>query len=107
MKKKLLISFIIIFVFASTGYSQPRVDTSSDEKMKASIAKVRESLPENRRHEFDEALEIMLFSQVDLPNLFVVGTTGVNVVEAKIKQSLNGKTAQEIISQSAQIKERT
>ena len=104
MKKKLLISFIIIFVFASTGYSQPRVDTSSDEKMKASIAKVRESLPENRRHEFDEALEITLFSQVDLQNLFVAGATGVNVVEAKIKQSLNGKTAQEIIAQSAQIK---
>jgi len=104
MKKKLLISFIIIFVFASTGYSQPRFDTSSDEKMKASIAKVRESLPENRRHEFDEALEITLFSQVDLQNLFVAGATGVNVVEAKIKQSLNGKTAQEIIAQSAQIK---
>ena len=104
MKKKLLISFIIIFVFASTGYSQPRVDTSSDAKMKASITKVREALPEIKRPEFDEALEIILFSQVDLPNLFVVGATGVNVVEAKIKQSLNGKTAQEIIAQSAQIK---
>lgn len=103
MKKKLLICFIIIFVFASTGYSRPRIDTSSDEKMKASITKVRESLPENRRHEFDEAFEIMFFSQVDLKYLFA-GTTGVNVVEAKIKQSLNGKTAQEIIAQAAKIK---
>lgn len=102
--KKLLLGFIIIFVFASPGCSQPKIDTSSDEKMKASISKVRESLPENKRHEFDEALQIISFNKIDLKNLFVIGTTGVNVIEIEVKQSLQGKTAKEVIIQALQIK---
>lgn len=103
MYKKQLLNFIMAIVIA-TGCSKPTVDTSSDETMKSSIAKVRESLPVEKRAEFDEALSIIAFSEIDLKNLFASGAAGVNVTEAKVKQSLHGKTGDEIIAQAAQIK---
>lgn len=88
--------FILVLL---AGCSQPRVDTSSDEKMKESIAEARESLPENRRAEFDRALLTLSMSQVDFAEVFATGKTpDKEAIGSDLKKSLEGKTAEEIIA---------
>ncbi|MCP4111753.1 MAG: hypothetical protein GY749_40555 [Desulfobacteraceae bacterium] len=55
MKRLLFIGLIALLL---TDCGEAKIDTSSDESMKASIEKVRKSLPENKRDAFDEALKI-------------------------------------------------
>ena len=86
-----------------TACAKPRVDTSSDEAMKRSIKAVRESLPENERAKFDESLRIVALSQVDFSTLVATGSSGVNLTEAKVKEVLAGKTAEEIIASADRI----
>jgi len=86
-----------------TACAKPRVDTSSDEAMKRSIKAVRESLPENERAKFDESLQIVALSQVDFSTLIATGSSGVNLTEAKVKEVLAGKTAEEIIASADRI----
>lgn len=100
--KKLLWLILILFI-ALTGCSNPKIDTSTDETMKASIAKVGESLPENERAKFFDAIKIVSFNELDLKDLFAAGITGTNTTMAKVKQTLNGKTGAEVIEQAEQI----
>ncbi|HOB54188.1 MAG TPA: hypothetical protein PKG76_15865 [Acidobacteriota bacterium] len=83
--------------------AKPRIDTSSDEAMKKSIATVRESLPEKDREKFDESLKIVAFSQMDFSTLVAAGSSGMNLTETKVKQVLAGKTAEEIIAAADRI----
>lgn len=102
MKLKLIILlFVAIFL---VGCSKPTVDASSDESMKASIAKVRESLPAEKRIQFDEALQLMAFSKINLKSIFTEGSAGVGNLEGKMKDAVHGKTGEQIIAEAAQIK---
>jgi hypothetical protein len=86
------------------GCGQPKVDTSSDEKMKQSLAEVRESLPENRRAEFDAALQTLVLNQVDFSALFATGETPEAEAAAQdYKSAIQGKTAEEIIAAADRI----
>ena len=51
IKKILGLALIVVLI---AGCSDPKIDASSDESMKASVQKVRESLPESKRGDFDE-----------------------------------------------------
>ncbi len=44
---------LVLATMAITGCSDPTIDASSEAKMKESVAKVRESLPEAKRTDFD------------------------------------------------------
>ena len=102
MKLKL---FVLVFLAISlVGCSKPTVDASSDESMKTSIAKVRESLPEEKRDQFDEALQLMAFSQIDLKSIFTEGAAGVSNLKGKMKDAVHGKTGEQIIAEASQIK---
>ena len=86
--KRLCIFLFIIGIFFSCG--QPKIDTSNDEKMKASIEKVRKSLPENEREKFDKAVMRLAFKDFSLENL-MAGEVGKNITEMKMKDAINGK----------------
>lgn len=61
------ISAVLIVILSLTiliGCSNPKIDTSSDESMKTSIEKVRQSLPKEKKEQFDEALKIIAFDQI-------------------------------------------
>ncbi|WP_207678890.1 DUF6694 family lipoprotein [Desulfonema magnum] len=47
------IFFIGLTALLLIGCSEAKIDTSTDESMKASIEKVRKSLPEDKRGTFD------------------------------------------------------
>lgn len=91
------------FTLLLTACAKPRIDTSSDEAMKRSIAAVRESLPESERAKFDESLKIVALSQIDFSTMIATGSSGVNLTETKVKEVLAGKTADEIIATADRI----
>ncbi|MEQ9867444.1 DUF6694 family lipoprotein [Pectobacterium aroidearum] len=102
MKRILGISLIVLSL---VGCNEPKIDASTNDSMKASISKVRESLPESKRSQFDEALKVAVFSQINFKELMQAGmTNNSSVIEEKMKQSLNGKTGEQIISYAATLK---
>lgn len=101
--KKLLIFMLAFGVFF--GCADPKVDGTSDETMKDSIAKVRESLPDDKKPEFDEALQILAFSQFDFGELMAAGMTdNTDFLESKMRIAVNGKTADQIMAEANKIK---
>ena len=100
-KKLILISVLVLFL---SGCSDPKIDASTDESIKVSIEKVRQSLPDDKRAEFDDALKILAFSQISLKGLFADGATGVSSAKGKMKDVLNGKTGEEVIAEAERIK---
>lgn len=102
MKKFLLPSIILLFIIY--GCSDPKVDASSDESIKTSIEQVRQSLNQEKKNKFDEALKILAFSQIDFKTLLAEGASGVGTTEIKMKAALDGKTGDEIILEAERIK---
>lgn len=99
---KLILPFLMAVLIA--GCSDPKIDATTDESMKASIEKVRQSLPQDKRDSFDEALKILAFSQIDLKGLFAEGASGVGSTKGKMKDALNGKTGLQVIAEADRIK---
>lgn len=101
------ISEVLIAILSLTiliGCSSPKIGTSSDESMKASIEKVRQSLPKEKKEQFDEALKIIAFDQINLKDIFSTGAEGIGITEAKMKEALNGKTGNDVIAEAEKIK---
>lgn len=90
---------MILILALLVGCGQPRVDTSTDEAMEASLKEVRESLPENQRAEFDSALQTLAMSRVDFAELLSTGKAPDAEAAARdLKSTLHGKTAGEIVA---------
>lgn len=118
MKSKPAIHFfcfsLLTVLMLMSGCSDPRIDASSDDSMTDSIAKVRESLPEDKRDDFDEAVQIIAYSQTDFLGLFAEGMAGgistetAMKTEAKMKDVMkdvmNGKTGTEVIAEAERIR---
>lgn len=100
MLKKIAVS---VLTLALVGCSDPKVDATSQESMKASLEKVRESLPEEKRAELDQALALLAFSQIDMESLMAGSTTVASSYTAKLKDVLGGKTGSEIIAAASRI----
>jgi len=102
MNKKLI--FLPIIMLFIVGCSDPKIDASTDESMKASIEKVRQSLPQEKKAKFDDALKILAFSQISLKGLFADGASGISSTKGKMKDALNGKSGEEVIAEADRIK---
>ena len=97
MRKVLCI--LVVGTFALGCDSEPRIDTSSDAVMKTSIEEVRSTLSSEEQEKFDEALQVLAFSGVTLENLFTEGLTGgVSGLQGRFKETLQGKSASEVIA---------
>lgn len=57
MKRCLLVVLICVLM----ACSEPTIDASSDEAMGQSVSEVRESLPEEHRADFDQAVRELAF----------------------------------------------
>ena len=106
--KHIFLSFSIIVLFF-TGCSGPTIDTTTDESMRASIEEVRNSLDSDEQVEFDDALKIIMFSNINTGGMLVAAFTGdvpnKESMVGNLKKSLEGKSASEIISDAQEIKE--
>ncbi|MDJ0594850.1 MAG: hypothetical protein QNJ72_33550 [Pleurocapsa sp. MO_226.B13] len=70
--------------------------------MKSSIEKVRQSLPEDQRGEFDRAFQIIVFGQ--MKDIYTSKMPLPIYPEQKIKELVNGKTGLEIIASAEDVK---
>lgn len=104
--KRLKYLVICLLTTVLVGCFEPTMDTSSMESIKASTQAIRDTLSEPERLEFNEALKVIMFSQIDMKDLFLAGTSDVGKanLENKYKDVLHGKTAKEIIAEAARIK---
>lgn len=93
MKKSILVAILAVLV---SGCGDKKVDSSTDEKFKSSIEIVKNSLPDEKKQEFEEAVKVLALSEVG--NLFEAAANPEGV-QRKIKDKLHGKTAEEIISE--------
>lgn len=73
----------------------------SDEEQKASIERVKESLPEDRRDDFEEAMKTLLFS--DIQNLGDLADS--DGIVRRLQDRIDGKTGEEIIAEAEKARE--
>jgi hypothetical protein len=95
--------WLVLAAMALGGCGDPTVDASTDESMKASIERVRASVKQERRDEFENAIKVIAFADVDgLGSLAALSATG--GLERALKDRINGKSADEIMSEARRIK---
>jgi len=104
--KKLLLACGLALLLS--GCDKPKVDASTDETMKESLQKVKDSLPEAQRQEFSEATSTIVMNSIDMKAMMAGAFSGngdsVATQQAeKAKSALNGKTAEEIINEAKAI----
>lgn len=102
MKKVKVILFLALVTIIS-GCSDPKIDATSEDTMKSSSQKVRESLSKEQQVEFDKAIETLAFSQIDIKSLLSQGAMGTNNIENKMKEALHGKTGTQIITEANRV----
>ena len=94
--------YILIFIFA-TGCGEPTIDASSDESMKTSVDKIRETLSDSKQKEFDDAMKVIAFSGIDIKDFFAESATNSGNLEREMRQSLDGKTGAQVIDEAERI----
>lgn len=102
--KKVAISVCALSLFACAA---PRVDTSTDESVKKSIERVRGSLPEEKRADFDNAIRDLALADFKLQDIMAQqgGNLSVDDLAVKMKRRLQGKTGDQILSEAAKLRE--
>lgn len=99
MKKYLLLSISLIIL----GCSEPKIDASSEESLKSSVEKVKNSLSEKDQKEFEESLMFLAMQNLDLSDIFQSGVDPDAFAENylnRIKNELDGKSASDIITKA-------
>lgn len=99
--KSIGIGLVVLFLL---GCSDPKIDASSDNSMKESIEKVRGALPKSERPEFDDSIQILAFSQIDMKDLFAAGATEAGNLEGKVRDSLDGMTGEQVIAEADRVR---
>ncbi|MFZ5764158.1 MAG: DUF6694 family lipoprotein [Thermodesulfobacteriota bacterium] len=102
MRYKLIALVLITLIMA--GCSRPTVDASTEETLKSSVAKVKASLTPDKQAEFEEAIQILAISQIDFGSVFSGKIEIIDDLQLKIKETINGKTAEQIITEANQVK---
>jgi hypothetical protein len=95
MNNRYLHLVALSLAFALTACGEKRIDTSSEERMKTSIKEVRASVPPADREKFDESMAAITTSNLKPADIFSGNTA---TLQAKVEESLAGKSASEIIS---------
>lgn len=105
MKKVLLLCAVLGLLCVGCA---KKIDTSSQEKFKASVEAVRDSLSDEKKVEFDKALVKVMTK--DLGSMMTSAltsamsgedsATSVEKLSDEISKKLNGKTADQVIAES-------
>jgi hypothetical protein len=97
---------LCVGVIALLGCSSPKVDSSTDESLKKSLERVRGSLPEEKRADFDSAIRDLAFADLNIRDIMAQGANqSSDALASKMKQRLNGKTGEQILSEATKLRE--
>ncbi|OTA21896.1 hypothetical protein Xbed_00145 [Xenorhabdus beddingii] len=107
--RKLLIT--CLFSVALVGCdNQLKIDGTNEIAVKTSIEKIRDTLSEDKKLQFDDSLNTAMSKSIDFDELFKDNENGnikygdMQKLEQKFYQSLHGKTADQIIEEAEKIK---
>ncbi|MFA8300741.1 MAG: DUF6694 family lipoprotein [Hyphomicrobiales bacterium] len=101
MKRLILLLSLFVLMFTSCA---KKIDGSSKEAMQSSIAEISESMNEEEKTEFQQALMLVTFSGVELRDL--IKDKDPDETAADLLSVLDGMTASEVISLAEEIKEK-
>jgi hypothetical protein len=85
------------------GCGAPRIDASSEQRAVASLERLRDSLPEEKRLEFDRAVLAIVRSEMDEKGLPRLEAAGPGAFDARALEPLDGMTAEEVITEARRI----
>lgn len=94
---------LVLSVLALSGCGEPKLDGSSDEALKKSVAKVAESLPDEKRGQFSEDLKVIAMSQINLAGV-LKGESNVETTQQTMRITLDGKTAGAVAAEAQKIR---
>lgn len=86
-----------------TGCEDPKLDTSSDNDLEQSMQEVKESLPEDKRDDFDSAAQLLLFSQIDTEKL-LSGESGAEQATDNFRKRVDGLSGAEVIATAEKVR---
>lgn len=98
MKKITLFLGVIAILLSSCA---KKIDGSSEEAMKSSIEKIKNSLDDEKKGKFEESMRLIMFNGLDFGKLIQEG--GAEETVSDMKTKLDGKTADEVIAEGAKI----
>src|SRR5690554_909014 len=107
--KKSALALLLVSSLALTACNTPTLDGTNESALKASVSKVREALPEHMRSEFDESMQLLVFSSMDIGNVFAAAFSGGDIEKIaadglqKSLESVDGLTGEEVISKAQKI----
>ncbi|MCC5794012.1 MAG: hypothetical protein JJT85_04660 [Chromatiales bacterium] len=102
---RLILLCIAFGALIIAGCSEPVVDAATESSTQRTLADVRASLPDDQRQEFDDAVQLLMVSQIDVAELLVSGADETDSIEARMRAVIHGKTANEIISEARRLRE--
>nr|WP_160153317.1 DUF6694 family lipoprotein [Microbulbifer sp. ALW1] len=88
---------------ALTACGDPKVDGSSEEAFKESMAKVVASLPASEHEKFSGAVMTLMMGGQDFFKLAAMGEAGADQMEIQARAKMNGKTADEILAMAEEL----
>lgn len=100
MKTVTLLTQILLAALWLHGCGEPRIDSTTNEKFKESVANIRESLPEDKRKEFEGAMVGLAMN--GLGDLFSSAISS-DVSASNLRQRIHGKTGEEVIAELRQM----
>jgi hypothetical protein len=98
--KQVKFSIIAILVLIMSSCAE-KIDTTTDETMKESVKKVKESLEGEKKEKFENSLKLLMFSGMDFKQILSDGDPDKTVND--MKSLIDGKTADEIIAEGEKI----
>ncbi|MGH7930058.1 MAG: DUF6694 family lipoprotein, partial [Candidatus Binatia bacterium] len=84
----------------------PTIDTSTDETLKQSVERVRESLPEEQRDDFDNAVRDLALADLNIQDFLAQGPDpSLEALVGKMNNRLQGKTGEQILAEAKVLRE--
>lgn len=100
VRHAIIASLALAAVFLLGACASPRIDGSSDEAFRASVLKVRESVPESDRARFDKALVAI---STDGAVMRALSGASRDVMLKQMRERLAGKTAADVLAEADQM----
>lgn len=105
--RRAALASVALLLLLSVSCGRPTLDLSSAAKFKRSKEKIRASLSQGKRQEFDDALEALVTERIDFLSMGLLPFTKSGDAESafldKLRPDLNGKNASEIIAAGREI----
>lgn len=100
MWKLLVVAVPALFI---SGCGEPKLDGSSEDALKKSVQEISQTLPADKKNQFESDLKLIALSGMDVPAI-MRGEKKTSDLTNGLLSSLNGKTVDEVNSAAAAIR---